>query len=279
MKINLAKSAGFCFGVRRALKIALEAGCSGAAIEMLGDIVHNEAVVRMIRAAGIKKIGHLSKGKGKAILIRAHGASAGTIQEAYNLGYKVIDATCPMVKEIHRIAKDSEQKGYKVIIIGDKKHDEVKGIVGQLKSRPIIIESVKSIPLERIKRINKAAAVVQSTQNLEKAFSISRFLGGHIKEFKFFNTVCKPTRVKQGEMKTMPVKNDVMIVIGSRSSANTKRLYQISKSLNKKTYWIQSRRQIEPRWFKGISSVGITAGASTPDSTTRDVIEYIRQIT
>ena len=125
MKINLAISAGFCFGVRRAINIALKTAKTNRPVFMLGDIVHNEEVVKQIQKAGIKKINHFSCGDGKALLIRAHGCSSNTLQKAKKLGYTIIDATCPMVKEIHAIAKRLENKGFKIIVIGDKSHDEV----------------------------------------------------------------------------------------------------------------------------------------------------------
>ena len=140
-----------------------------------------------------------------------------------------------MKKHIHKLTKVSEQEGYTIIIIGDKMHDEVRGIIGQLKSEAIIIDDIENIPLKKIRKIKKAAIAVQSTQNTETALRIVELLKGYIKELEFFNTICKPTRIKQQEMKVMPLKNDVMIIIGSESSANTKRLYQICKSVQKNT--------------------------------------------
>ena len=278
MKINLAKSAGFCFGVKRALKIALKTAESGSAVEMLGDIVHNEEVVRDIQQAGIKKIKKLKDGTGKILLIRAHGASEDVYRKAGRLGYTIVDATCPMVKEIHTIVKACREEGCKIIILGDRHHDEVRGIMGQLSNRAIVIDSIKQIPLERIKRIKKACVVVQSTHNADKVLSIVAFLKKHIKEVQFFNTICRPTRIKQREAKAMPLKNDVMIVIGSKTSANTKRLYQISKTLNKRSYWIRSSAEVQAEWFKGAHTVGIMAGASTPDATTKDIVAGIRAL-
>lgn len=277
MKINLAKSAGFCFGVRRALNIAFNAVESDTKIQMLGDIVHNEDVVKTIQSLGIKKIKKLAKVQNKTLLIRAHGMPLETFRKARRFGYKIIDATCPMVKEIHKTAKDAELKGYRVIVIGDKNHDEVKGIIGQLKNKAIVIDKPKNIPFAKIKMIKKAAVVVQSTQNIENAFEIVKKLKKFIRNLKFFNTICRPTRTKQQEIRIMPLKNDIMIVIGSKTSANTKRLYEISKSLNKKTFWIQSKKDIKPTWFRDKESIGITAGASTPDYTTKKVIEFIKE--
>jgi len=278
MKVNVAKSAGFCFGVKRAIKIALDTAQSGGRVEMLGDIVHNEDVVKEISKAGVKKIKNLERGTNEVLLIRAHGASEEIYKKATKLGYTIVDATCPMVKEIHKIAKFSKKEGCDIIIIGDKKHDEVRGIIGQLRDKAIVIDNIKKIPLAKVKRIKKACVVVQSTQNLEKTLTIIEVLKKYIRELKFFNTICKPTRIKQKEAKEMPLKNDLMVIIGSKTSANTKRLYQISKSLNTQSYWVQSRDEIKPEWFRNVQSVGVMSGASTPDYTTKDVIKYIKSI-
>lgn len=276
MKINVAKSAGFCFGVRRALKIAFEASNNEKELSMLGDIVHNEDVVKEIKASGVKKIKSLKKVVNKALLIRAHGMKQALIKKAKGLGYQIIDATCPMVKEIHKIAKNMENKGYKIIVIGDRQHDEVKGIIGQLKKSALITD--KRVPLSNIKGIRKAAVVVQSTQDFERVLKIAKILKENIKDLKFFNTICEPTRKKQAEVRLMPLKNDVMIIIGSKASANTKRLYEISKTLNKRSHWINSKKDLKKSWFRGAKSVGITAGASTPDYITYQIIAAVKKI-
>ncbi len=276
MQINLAKSAGFCFGVKRALEIAFGAAASQRRVYMLGDIVHNEEVIKEIRKAGIKKIKQLSTGSGKAMLIRAHGEGLAIYQKANKLGYKIVDATCPMVKEIHHIAKEMENQGYKIIVIGDKKHDEVRGIIGQLKNRALIIDVKGKLSFRQLKKIKKAAVVCQSTQNFQKTQAIVEKLKKYIKHLKFFNTICRPTRAKQEEIKAIPSENDVVIVIGSKTSANTQRLFEIAKSLNPRTFWVQSANGLNKDWFKGVNSVGITAGASTPDQTTRKIIQEIK---
>ncbi|MDP2831071.1 MAG: 4-hydroxy-3-methylbut-2-enyl diphosphate reductase [Candidatus Omnitrophota bacterium] len=278
MKIHLAKSAGFCFGVRKAITIALETVKTKKPIFMLGDIVHNEEVVRQIQRAGIKKINRLSSGEGKTLLIRAHGCSAKTLKKAIKLGYTIIDATCPMVKEIHAIASKLENRGCQIIIIGDKLHDEVQGIAGGLKSKAIIIDKFKNIPLEKIKHIRRAGVLVQSTQNLDNVRKILNVLRKYIPRVEFHNTICNPTRIKQGEVKTMPLENDIMIIIGSKTSANTKRIYEIAKPLNKHSYWISSAGEIKKTWLNNAKNAGITAGASTPESSIKEVIARIKTI-
>jgi len=276
MKINLAKNAGFCFGVNRAIDIALKSAKSGEKVYMLGDIVHNEDVVRLIEKTGIKKTRKLGNGCGKALLIRAHGTSLKTLRKASQLGYDIIDATCPMVKDIHKIARKLELAGYKIIVIGDKLHDEVLGIIGQLKSRALVIDTHHNLPLARIKKIEKAAIVVQSTQNMENVLRIVARLNKIIPTLKFCNTICRPTRIKQEEVKILPRENDAVVIIGSKTSANTKRLYEISRAINPKTYRVSSKNGLKARWFKGLNSVGVTAGASTPKSAIVDVVRYLR---
>jgi 4-hydroxy-3-methylbut-2-enyl diphosphate reductase len=278
MRINVAKSAGFCFGVKRALEIAFKTAKDARHVYILGDIVHNEDVVERIEKSEIKKINELKKTKSNILLIRAHGASQNTFLRAARLGYRIIDATCPMVKEIHKIVKEMYKKGYQIIVIGDREHEEVLGITGQLEEKALVIDGIKNIPLSKIKKIKRACVVAQSTQNLKNVLKMVDILKSHIPDLKFFNTICRPTRTKQEEIRRMPLKNDVMIIIGSRNSANTKRLYEISRSLNQKSWWVNSRKEIKPAWFKGARNVGITAGASTPEDTIKDIVKYIRSI-
>ena len=278
MQIKLAKSAGFCFGVKRALDIALKTSLLGKKVYMLGDIVHNEDVVKLIENAGIKKVKRLKKTKNAVLLIRAHGTSINIFKKAISLGYNIVDATCPMVKEIHRVAKEMEKKGYRIIVIGDKNHDEVRGIIGQLEKRALVIDKLGKSSLNKIKKTAKACIVVQSTQNLDKTLEIADTIKRYIPDLVFFNTICKPTRTKQAEIKTMPLKNDLMIIIGSKNSANTKRLYEISHALNKKTRWVNSKKDIKISWLKDARRIGITAGASTPQETIAEITSYIRSI-
>ena len=278
MKINLAKSAGFCFGVKRAINIAIDTAQQHKKVEILGDIVHNEFVVKEVEQLGIKKVKKLTKGKSKTLLIRAHGRDAGTYKKAKQLGYTIVDATCPMVKEIHKKAQSMEKKGYTIIIIGDKNHAEVMGIIGHLKKKVFVISNMSDIPTKTIKRVERAAVVVQSTQDMAKALQIMERLSLYIKKIKLYNTICNPTKIKQKEIRQMPLQNDVMIIIGSKVSANTKRLYQISKSLNPNTYWVTSHKEVKSHWLKGAKTVGVTSGASTPDSLTTQVIAQIRSV-
>ena len=181
-----------------------------------------------------------------------------------------------MVKEIHKAARLYEKQGYKVVVIGDKKHDEVLGIMGQLRSSVVIVESLADVSARRFKSTDKVAILVQSTQNIDEVMPIVDKIKSLAGKVKFSNTICQPTRIKQKEIKTLPLENDLILVIGSKHSANTQRLYEIAYSLNPRTYWIEDAGDIMPSWFKGVLSVGVTAGASTPDSLIRSVVENIK---
>ena len=279
MKITVAQSAGFCFGVRRAIKTALDTAHKGVSVEMLGDIVHNEDVVQQVETAGVSKVEGLGDGTGKTLLIRAHGAAKNIVDDARRRGYHIVDATCPMVKGIHTIVDDFYKRGLRVIIIGDADHEEVQGIKGQIDAPVIIIDSADTIPWKNLKGVEQAGVVVQSTQKLENVQAIIAALQPHIRELEVCNTICKATTTRQQEIKTLPLENDVVLVIGSQSSANTRRLYEIARDLNPRSYWIQSHEGIDISWFDGAATVGITAGASTPRKTIHAVVRFLKKST
>ncbi len=277
MKIKVAKSAGFCFGVKRAIEIALKTAREEKNdVYMLGDIVHNEFVVEQIKKAGIKVVDSIEKINSGVLLLRAHGTVPEIYERAKEKGLKIVDATCPMVLEIHKIVKKLESENYQIVVIGDHNHDEVKAIAAQSKN-PIVIENpheVKKIG----KKFKKIGVVVQSTQNIEKVKGILSKLVTITKELRFINTICKPTQDHQDEIRKMPLENDVMIIVGSFTSANTRRLTEISRGLNPNTYQVESAKNIKEEWFKNCKTVGISAGASTPDYLIKEVVEKIKAL-
>ncbi len=278
MKVELAASAGFCVGVQRAIDMALEHAGKNEELFMLGDIVHNDSVVELFKKKGVKKIKKLGRGAGRNLLIRAHGAPLSVYAAARKAGYKIIDATCPMVKEIHEAARADEKKGRIVVLIGDEKHEEVLGIKGSLSKPPILIDPSKPLPVRKLKQLKKVSIIVQSTQNSEKVSAIVSKISAIVPDVAFHDTICVPTKNRQKEAKVLPLRNDAMVVVGSGSSANTKRLYEISANLNKRTYIINSTRDIDPGIFRGVRKVGVLAGASTPDSIIKQVVSFLRSI-
>ncbi len=277
MKIKVAKSAGFCFGVKRAIEIALKTAREEKNdVYMLGDIVHNEFVVEQIKKAGIKVVDSIEKINSGVLLLRAHGTVPEIYERAKEKGLKIVDATCPMVLEIHKIVRKLESENYQIVVIGDHNHDEVKAIASQSIS-PIVIEN--SLEVEKINRkFKKIGVVVQSTQNIEKVKGILSKLVTITKELRFINTICKPTQDHQDEIRKMPLENDVMVIVGSFTSANTRRLTEISRSLNPNTYQVESAEDIKEEWFKNCKTVGISAGASTPDYLIKEVVEKIKEL-
>ncbi len=274
-KINVAKNSGFCFGVRMAVDKAIEESDKSEHVVMLGDIVHNEHVVKKIDNAGVQVVDNLSGKNPGTLLLRAHGTVPEVYDEAREKGYTIVDATCPLVLEIHEFARNLERDGYKVVIIGDHPHDEVIGIAGQVKN-PIIISKPEEVEEKIPSRVRKIGVVVQSTQNIENAQKIVQTLMTLGRELKYFDTICKPTKLYQAEIRTMPKENDVMVIVGSFTSANTKRLAEISQSLNSRSYQVECSDDIQEEWLEDAESVGVTAGASTPDWIIDEVVERLK---
>lgn len=277
VKINLARTAGFCFGVRRAIKLALKTSQTSSDVQMLGDIVHNEHVVKEINEAGIRVADHLNSIQDGTLLLRAHGAVPKIYDYAMRKNLKVVDATCPLVTEIHKAARDLVSEGYKLVIVGDHNHDEVIGIAGQVQEALVIAHPDEVVQYRG--RLKKIGVVVQSTQDIENVRKIMNELIPRCQEIKFINTICMPTTDHQEEIRMMPLENDVMIIVGSFTSANTKRLTEISSELNPKTFQVQAADDIQREWFEGAESVGVSAGASTPDRIIDLVIARISELT
>jgi 4-hydroxy-3-methylbut-2-enyl diphosphate reductase len=275
MKINIAKSSGFCFGVRRAIDMSLDLSKADVPVRILGDIVHNEFVVARLREAGIGKISDLEPVSEKTILIiRAHGAPIKTFEEAERCGYTVVDATCPMVKDIVKVGRGLE-KHSKLIIIGDPGHDEVIGIAGQLDTKPLIMDSPETVRDTDLSGIGKAAVITQSTQSGDNINSIMKELRERLPDVTLHDTTCRTTVTRQEELRTLTRDNDVILIVGSPTSANTRRLYEIAADINTATYRIGSSADMRREWFSDAESVGIMAGASTPDNIVRVITERL----
>ena len=276
MKIFLARDAGYCFGVRDAVNLAYDTAKTHGEVYMLGTIVHNERVIEDLSNVGAKVVESLDDvPKDKPVLFRAHGTSPELWEEASKKNLKLIDATCPLVTEIHDEIKRLETENRKTIIIGDHGHDEVVAIASQVK-KPIIISSVDEA--NALRKMKRAGVVSQSTQMIENVQEIISVLMKKVFDLRFINTICFPTRRNHEQIKELAEKSDVMIIIGSFTSANSKRLTQLSLDRNKKSFQVTSADDLHESWFKNCKSVGISAGASTPDETIREVLEMIKKI-
>ena len=276
MKILLAKDAGYCFGVRDAVKLAYDTAKDQGEVYMLGTIVHNEKVVEDLSKSGTKVVDELVEvPSDKPILFRAHGTAPKVWDKANQKKLNIIDATCPLVTEIHDEIKKLEAEGRRTIIIGDHGHDEVVGIAAQVKD-PIILANVKEA--KALRKMKKAGVVSQSTQMIENVQEIINVLMQKVFDLRFVNTICFPTRRNHEQIKELATQCEVMIVIGSFTSANSKRLTQLALERNKRSYQVTCADDMEAFWFENCETVGISAGASTPDDIIRNVVEKIKEI-
>ena len=276
MKILVAKDAGYCFGVRDAVNLAQKSGQDYEAVYMLGDIVHNESVVEDLSKAGSIVVNSLDDiPKDKPVLFRAHGTDPKVWKDAQKKKLNIIDATCPLVTDIHEEIKILESENRTTIIIGDHNHDEVIGIAAQVKNGIIISNVEEARSLRKMKR---AGVVSQSTQMIENVQNIINVLMEKVYDLRFVNTICFPTRRNHEQIKELAGICDLMIVIGSFTSANSKRLTKLSLARNKNSYQVMDENDIDIKWFNNIESVGISAGASTPDKIIQQVIHKIQKI-
>ena len=276
MKILLAKDAGYCFGVRDAVNLAYDTAKKHGDIYMLGDIVHNESVVADLNKAGAKVVKNIDEvPDGKPILFRAHGTSVETWKNAQSKDMNIIDATCPLVEEIHDEVKKLSKEGRKIIVIGDHGHDEVVGIASQVSDAIIVSNIEEAMELRKMK---KAGVVSQSTQTIENVQKIINIIMTKVYDLNFVNTICFPTKRNQNQIKDLAKQCDVMIVIGSFTSANSKRLTLLAEEINDRSYQVTNADEIKIEWFTGAKTVGLSAGASTPDNIIDDVLNKIKTI-
>lgn len=276
MKITIAKDAGYCFGVRDAVNLAYNNTNENGQVYMLGDIVHNERVVKDLADVGTKVVKNMDDiPEGSPVLFRAHGTAVAVWDEAHIKGMNIIDATCPLVKDIHDEVKNLEAEGRPIIIIGDHGHDEVVGIASQVENPIIIATPQEAKELRKMKRVG---IVSQSTQTIENVQKIINIIMTKVFDLRFVNTICFPTKRNQSQIKELALESDVMIIIGSFTSANSKRLTLLSKQVNLNTYQVNSAEEIQPYWFDDAEKVGISAGASTPDYLIQEVKEKIEEI-
>ena len=276
MKILLAKDAGYCFGVRDAVNLAYDTAKKHGDVYMLGDIVHNESVVADLNKAGAKVVKNIDEvPDGKPILFRAHGTSVETWKNAQSKDMNIIDATCPLVEEIHDEVKKLSKEGRKIIVIGDHGHDEVVGIASQVSDAIIVSNIEEAMELRKMK---KAGVVSQSTQTIENVQKIISIIMTKVYDLNFVNTICFPTKRNQNQIKDLAKQCDVMIVIGSFTSANSKRLTLLAEEINDRSYQVTNADEIKIEWFTGAKTVGLSAGASTPDNIIDDVLNKIKTI-
>ncbi len=276
MQITVAKRAGYCFGVRDAVNMAHSAAEKHGEVYMLGSIVHNEKVVSDLEKSGAKIVKSLADvPENSPILFRAHGTVPELWEDAKKKEMNIIDATCPLVYEIHHEVKKLSKNGRKIIVVGDHGHDEVVAIASQVE-KSIIVSSVEEA--RSLKKMKRAGVVCQSTQAIENVQGIINVLMEKVFDLHFVNTICFPTKRNHTEVKELAKNNDVMIIIGSFTSANSKRLTELSAEINKNSYQVTDAGDLKSKWFENKNRIGISAGASTPDYLIESVKRGIEKI-
>ncbi len=275
MKILVAKRAGFCFGVKRAIDIAFKLGDdTQKGIYTLGPLIHNPQVVKKLMMHGVAPVEDPRTADIKTLIIRTHGISPKIHEEISKIGYRIVDATCPFVKKAQRYAQTLKEEGYQVVIVGDRSHPEVQALVGFGGDDVIVINSNEPIP--RLK--SKVGIIVQTTQPFEALEKVVQSVITYTKELRTYNTICNSTASRLNETKELAKKVNAMIVVGGKNSSNTAQLAKLSQKTCAKVYHIETADELEDKWFRGIEKIGITGGASTPQWLIDEVVEKIKAI-
>lgn len=281
MNVVLAKSAGFCFGVKRAVNMVYdEVATSKVPIYTYGPIIHNDEVVKDFESKGVRLVKELNElaalPKGR-IIVRSHGISRAEYEEMEDYGFTVIDATCPFVRKIHRLVDEHSAAGEYVIIIGNPKHPEVCGIRGWINGDAVsIIESIEEAEALTLPKDKKVCIVSQTTFNYNKFQELVEIISKKGYDIIVLNTICNATEERQTEARQIARDVDAMIVIGDKNSSNTQKLFEICNKECANTYYIQTSRDMDYQLLKSINNVGITAGASTPNNIIEEVSKNVR---
>ncbi len=280
--ITLAKTAGFCFGVDRAVNTVSSLADAGKKVCTLGPIIHNSQLVAELQEKGVRVIENIDEVKeGEILVIRSHGVPKSLTDEANGKGIEMVDATCPFVAKIHKTVAEASAENKPVLIAGDAKHSEVIGIIGHISGDYFVFsdeEELKKIISSHPEFERKALAVVSQTTFNRKIFdNCKKFLKKVCTNAEIFDTICSATSMRQSEADELSQKSDLMLVVGGRHSSNTRKLYDVCRSHCPKTYMIETANELERQWFDGAERIGVVAGASTPAAIIKEVIKTMSE--
>ena len=280
MEVIVAKTAGFCFGVKRAVEQVYEQiEKAERPVYTFGPIIHNEQVVEDLAQKGVRVIDaeeELETVRDAIVIIRSHGVGKHIYDLLERNGVTVVDATCPFVKKIHRIVQEQQAAGRRVIIVGNPDHPEVQGIRGWGDEGTLVVENADQIENLPVSTKDKLCVVAQTTFNYNKFQDLVEKFEKKGYDILVLNTICNATQERQVEAKRIASEVDAMIVIGGRNSSNTQKLYEICRKECKNTYFIQTLGDFNPECVNSVRSVGITAGASTPNQIIEEVHTNVR---
>ena len=283
MKIIVAPHAGFCFGVERAIELAEESAKytkEGKKVFTYGPLIHNPQEIGRLKTLGINVLENESQlDRDTVLILRSHGIPPQKERELKNKGVQIVDATCPYVKAVHEAVVKLVNEGYFIVLVGEKNHPEVLGTWGYLqdaKGEGIIVQTLEDLK----PALNKAkvGVIAQTTQNEQFFKEVVGELALWVQELKVINTICNATSVRQEEVRELAPKVDIMLIIGGKNSGNTTRLYKIAKSLNPNSYHIETADELKEEWFQNASTVGVSAGASTPKWIIESVLKRLEEI-
>lgn len=265
VEIVVARYAGYCYGVERALRITEEAleGAEGP-VASLGPIIHNPSVVGQLEERGVRVVDDAREAAAGTLIVRTHGVPPEVVEGARARDINLVDATCPFVAVAQRKAANLREAGYAVVILGERDHPEVAGLEGFAGEGAVVVEDAAGLPLAQL-RGKRVGVVVQTTQTRANLASVAAALAPVARELLVFNTICDATEKRQSAACELAAEVDVVVVVGGRNSANTARLAQLCRAMESRTHHIESAAELEPAWFAGARRIGVTAGASTPD--------------
>ena len=279
MKVILAKSMGFCFGVKRAVEAVYEQAEKGGDIYTYGAVVNNGEVVDDLKKKGVRVIEgreELDKVESGTVIIRAHGVARDVYERISEKGLTCVDATCPFVKRIHGIVERESREGKQIVVVGNPGHPEVEGITGWCTTPAVVLETVEEAEKFVPEKDKEICIVSQTTFNYNKFHNIVEILKKKVYNVSVANTICNATEERQREARELAASVDAMIVIGGRHSSNTRKLYEICSEECANTYFIQTLDDLHLALPKAVRLVGITAGASTPNNIIEEVQNYVR---
>lgn len=277
MEIVLVSEGGFCFGVRRAMKMAEETIAQHGNGATLGPLIHNKEVVARLESEGLRAAQNVEDVQpGEVVMLRTHGTGPGAICQLRERGVTVVDATCPFVARAQREAARYQAEGYQVLVLGEPDHPEARGIAEHTGEEAIIVESAADLATLKLQK--KIAVVCQTTQRLDSLQALVHDLLPLVTELCVANTICDATTKRQEASLEVARQVDLMLVIGGKHSANTTRLAQICAETGTPTYHIETAEELEAEWFAGVGKVGVTAGASTPDWVIEEVVARLAKM-
>ncbi|MGB8953089.1 MAG: 4-hydroxy-3-methylbut-2-enyl diphosphate reductase [Candidatus Aminicenantales bacterium] len=276
MEIVIAKNTGLCYGVKRALHLAQKTRRQTTEkVFTLGDLIHNHQVIAELKRQGIDSIENPDDLMEGTVIIRSHGVSPHIYKRLSRKKIKIVDATCPIVKKIQKLVEELAQKKLEVIIVGNKEHPEIRGLIGYSLGKGLIIENETQADALPFKK--KRAVLAQSTQDPFLFKKVVATLIERTAELKVYNTICRSTQTRQQATSDLASKVQALFIVGGKNSSNTYQLYQISKRILPNTYFIESAEQIRPRMLRGAKKIGISGGASTPPEAIQEAVQKIKK--